>query len=188
MGERESCQFNESQYCSIPVTRKSIEKSLEEIVKSPAIAFIKTYRLIQRNNPGVDQLIQIWSLSEKNNQGNLQDLVEGIVFGYKFIGESAIEKGVSVPVLRNEALSTHFKNGRDEFNEQPNNSIDQFVCDRFEDIRDIDPNFVEGIEELCKYKTDPITFYKGAVEVYKAIDKVTKDEMLEREIFGNVNP
>jgi hypothetical protein len=187
MEERENHKLSELQYCSIPVTRTSVSKSLEEIVKDPATVLKRTHRLIQRDNPGIDQLIQIWGLSERNVYGNPQDLAEGIIFGYKFIRESAIEKGINMPILRSEALSAHFKNGRDEFSEQPNNSIDQFVLDRFEDIRDTDPDFVEGIEELCKYKADPITFYKGAVEVYKAINKVVKDEILEREIFGNTS-
>jgi hypothetical protein len=174
------------QIYALPISCGVADKSLESIIKNPAVEYRNTIKSIKLENPEIYRLITSFADTTMVDYKLIPDnLIFGYVLGYRLIKDSAQEKGIKVPVLKSDDLLAYFDIKSSETKGiLPKNYIEK----RRELISQKDPNFMEAIDKLSNHMPptdEPDMFFFGAMDVYLAINQVIEDTKINSIIFGS---
>lgn len=167
MQEREHyCEILPAEISPFPLTEESVKRSLGEIAKDPLFEYEKNFDILETENGAIYNLIDTIYKEEDDDV----EIFEGSVFAYKLIRDSAINKKTDLPVLSDDSATFFiYSFFREVLKNDQTILIKDFLLKRSSEIRDNDPNFIDSINELCKYRAGYVGFYYGAILTYCAL-------------------
>ena len=161
MQERDHrCEKLLQEVSPFPLIEGIVKRSLEDIAKDPYSEFKKNLKDLESEDPNTFRLITALFRKNKGNIGT----IEGGVFAYKIIKDSACNKNSKLPILKNNLGDFFISNFYRE-----NEEVDDLVERRTNEIKIDDPFFIEAIQQMSQYRIDSKRFFYGAVVVYSAI-------------------
>lgn len=161
-----------------PVSKESVDRTLEEITQDPTRAMSREQALMRRQNPML--FANLDDFGKKLGDAEYFDLMGGACWTYRILRMQAETCERELPQISPDLLRTYIHDEIQYANERSEKK--EFVPfeERVKKIATQDPEFGRAIKEFTKYRVTASGFFSGAIEVYDLIKNALQSEELEK--------
>lgn len=168
----------------LPVSKESVDKALAEIVLDPTRALVHEKAIVGQQNPALFDSLTFFEdkLLSEGSKANYFDFMEGAYWTHKILRMQAEACGKELPQISLDLISAYARDAIQRGNEQDEKKEVVPYEERIKKMAEQDPEFVRAIKEFTKYRTSPVVFYNGVINVYTVIKDALQAEELARKL------